>query len=202
MKIEHIEQDNFYHIYNRGNNGCNLFIEEENYRYFLQLYNKYIEPIAHTYAWCLMPNHFHLLVYIKKDDEIQKNDLSYNTTEKPKQINASKQFSHLFNAYSQAINKRYGRTGSLFEKPFERKHIASSNYFRQLIFYIHNNPVHHGFTLNLQDYRWSSYESIISLKPTKLRRNEVVGYFDDLENFIDFHKQKQDIKNIEKLIIE
>jgi REP element-mobilizing transposase RayT len=54
-----------YHIYNRGNNRENIFIEERNYRCFLQLYLKYIEPIAWTFAYCLLRNHFHLLVRIK-----------------------------------------------------------------------------------------------------------------------------------------
>jgi REP element-mobilizing transposase RayT len=59
----------YYHIYNRGNNGENIFREERNYRYFLQLYVKYIVPIAVTYAYCLLANHFHLLVRIKTEDE-------------------------------------------------------------------------------------------------------------------------------------
>jgi len=62
MKIEPIEHGKYYHIYNRGINGTKLFNENENYRYFLRLYEKYIEPITETYAWCLMGNHFHLLV--------------------------------------------------------------------------------------------------------------------------------------------
>jgi putative transposase len=54
-----------YHIYNRGNNRENVFVEERNYRHFLQLYAKYIEPVAWTYAYCLLRNHFHFLVKIK-----------------------------------------------------------------------------------------------------------------------------------------
>ena len=59
----------FYHIYNRGNNGEDLFIEARNYPYFLALYAKYVEPVAETFAYCLMKNHFHLLVRIKTVDE-------------------------------------------------------------------------------------------------------------------------------------
>jgi len=60
----------FYHIYNRGNNRENLFRFPEDYRHFLRLYEKYIEPIAETYAWCLLGNHFHLLIKIKPKEEI------------------------------------------------------------------------------------------------------------------------------------
>jgi len=109
----------YYHIYNRGNNSSPIFFETENYYHFLRLYAKYIEPIATTYAWCLLKNHFHLLVRIKEKDEIIESELSYNTTQKPKVIEPYRQFSHLFNAYTQSINKRHKRTGSLFENNFE-----------------------------------------------------------------------------------
>ena len=52
----------YYHIYNRGINRENVFREERNYRYFLELYAKHIEPVAETYAYCLLKNHFHVLV--------------------------------------------------------------------------------------------------------------------------------------------
>ena len=130
---------NYYHIYNRGNNGTNIFLENENYYHFLRLYAKYIEPIAETFAWCLLKNHFHILVRIKEKEEIIESEFTYNTTEKPKTIEPYRQFSHLFNAYTQAINKRHNRTGSLFEKNFERKLVTSEKYFQKLIFYINNN---------------------------------------------------------------
>jgi hypothetical protein len=60
----------YYHIYNRGNNGENLFIEERNYQYFFNLYIRYIYPIANTYAYCLMRNHFHLLVRMKPVEDL------------------------------------------------------------------------------------------------------------------------------------
>ncbi len=201
-KKEPILHGNYYHIYNRGNNGIDVFLQNENYYHFLNLYAKYIEPIAETYAWCLLKNHFHLLVRIKEKSEINKDELSYSTIEKPKVIDPSRQFSHLFNAYTQAINKRHNRTGSLFETTFERKIVTSERYFQQLIFYIHNNPVHHGFVKQMSLYPWSSYDSILSNKPTKLKRKEVVELFGDKENFIYYHSQQQNLNEINDLIIE
>ncbi len=64
--IEIIKEGRYYHIYNRGINSCNLFNEEGDYLHFLTLYEKFIDPVAITYAWVLMPNHFHCLVYIKE----------------------------------------------------------------------------------------------------------------------------------------
>lgn len=193
---------NYYHIYNRGNNGIDVFLETENYYHFLRLYAKYIEPIADTYAWCLLKNHFHILVRIKDKSEINESDLTYNTTERPKVIEPSRQFSHLFNAYTQAINKRHKRTGSLFEKNFQRKLVSSERYFQKLIFYIHNNPVHHGFVKQMSLYPWSSYESTVSEKPTLLKRNEVFGLYGTREDFIDYHRQGQNTNEILDVLIE
>ena len=58
-----------YHIYNRGNNRENLFVQARNYPYFLRLYAKYILPVAETFAYCLMPNHFHFLIRTRTEDE-------------------------------------------------------------------------------------------------------------------------------------
>jgi len=192
----------YYHIYNRGNNRDDIFYETENYHYFLRLYDKYINPVVDTFAWCLLKNHFHILVYIKTMDEIDLKSLTYKTVKKPKVISASKQFSHFFNAYTQAINKRHCRTGSLFEKNFERKLVASESYFKRLIFYIHNNPVHHGVAKKIADYPWSSYESIISNRSTKLQRHRVIETFNELDNFKYYHTLNRSYKSIEHLTME
>ena len=112
----------YYHIYNRGNNREILFFEELNYPYFLKLYANHIEPIADTFCYCLLKNHFHFLIRIKTNDEYREylRVSKFNDREeykgKEKSINPSQGFSNLFNAYAKAINKRYQRTGSLFEE--------------------------------------------------------------------------------------
>ena len=157
-----LKPNSYYHIFNRGNNGENLFRQEENYRYFLQLYAKYIVPIADTFAYCLLPNHFHLLVHIK--------DLA--TDPKP-----SQQFSNLFNAYTKAVNKRYQRHGTLFERPFKRIPITSERYFTQLVTYIHQNPQRHGLISDFRQWPYSSYSTLFSDKPTLLNQDGVLNWF-------------------------
>jgi putative transposase len=185
QKIEPLLPGKYYHIFNRGIDSCNLFQVPENYEYFLGLYDQYISPMADTFAWVLMPNHFHFLVRIKVKNEIGS---------KPPHQN----FSNLFNAYSKAINKRFLRHGSLFERPFKRKLIDNKEYLKQVILYIHNNPLHHGFCDHPVGYPWSSYLTCISLKPTKLHRETVVGWFDDVANFKFVHDQKIEVKRIEE----
>lgn len=77
--IEPLQYGTYYHIYNRGNNGENLFREEANYRYFLTLYAKHIVPVACTYAYALLANHFHLLIRTrtKAEQETYGNEWIY-----------------------------------------------------------------------------------------------------------------------------
>ena len=197
-----LEKGNYYHIYNRGNNSIDVFFDAESYYHFLRLYDKYISPIADTYAWCFLKNHFHILVYLRLDNEIEFEKLEYSTIENLKDIEPSKQFGFLFNAYTQAINKKFNRTGGLFEKPFERKLITSDTYLKNIIHYIHNNPVQHGFVKQMSLYPWSSYDSIISDKPTKLKRKEIIAIYGGKDEFIEYHNNNLNINEITNFIIE
>jgi len=197
--LEFVLFGNTYHIYNRGINGCDLFREKENYDYFLGLYDKHISSIADTYAWVLMKNHFHLLVKIKDESKIQ--NLASNSPDRvPNPVRAedpSRHFSNLFNSYAQAFNKRFGRHGNLFERPFKRKLISGIEDYKRLVVYIHNNPVHHGFTKYAMDYQWSSYLTCISVKPTHLQRDAVTGWFGSETNFKKAHDNHEDETDLE-----
>ena len=65
---EPLQPGEYYHIYNRGIDGEVLFREVRNYHHFLRLWAKYIEPVADTYAYCLLSNHFHFLIRIKQEE--------------------------------------------------------------------------------------------------------------------------------------
>ena len=69
--LEPIQPNTYYHIYNRGINGETLFRENTNYEHFFRLYEKYVDPVADTFAWVMMQNHFHFLVRIKDEEEIE-----------------------------------------------------------------------------------------------------------------------------------
>ena len=149
-----LEAECFYHIFNRGINGQRLFFNDQNYHYFLSLIRNKISSVATVYAYCLLSNHFHLLVRIKPEQEIREALPLKSQTEVSKII--SQQFSNTFNSYTQAINKHFGRTGKLFELPFRRKLITSHEQLVNTIQYIHNNPLKHGITKNVDEYRYSS----------------------------------------------
>jgi len=174
MEIETIEEGSYYHIYNRGINGTDIFKESRNYYYFLNLYSKFVEPIADTFAYCLLKNHFHFLVQIKENPARVLNPGGVTNA---KTINPSRQFGNLFNSYAQSFNKAYDRTGSLFEKPFKRKRITSDEYFIHLIYYIHYNPTHHGFVDDHTKYPYSSYCAILKNKSEDIKLTSVLHWF-------------------------
>ena len=93
---EPLQYGQYYHIYNRGNSGGVLFHQERNYPYFLSLYAKYIEPIAETYAYCLMSNHFHLLVRIKAEEELAQTGPVFKTGPVFHPKHPSRHFNNLF----------------------------------------------------------------------------------------------------------
>jgi putative transposase len=185
-----LEHGKYYHIYNRGNNRENLFVEERNYRYFLQLYAKYIEPVADTFAYCLMRNHFHLLVRIKAGQDLH--DLGNSDPKDlgdPLGLDPSQQFGKLFNAYAKAINKAYHRTGSLFQHPFGRIEVDSDAYFARLVVYIHQNPQKHGFVASFDEWPFSSYHALLSAQATRLKRDGVLAWFGGAENLVATHRE-------------
>jgi putative transposase len=117
------QSGNYYHVYNRGNNRQLIFFERDNYTYFLrQLRTHLINRGVDIIAYCLMPNHYHLLVYLKNE-----------------------YFSKLMQAftlsYAKAINQRYKRVGSLFQGRFQAIHVDKDEYLLNLTRYIHLNPV-------------------------------------------------------------
>ena len=191
--MEPLSPNLIYHIYNHGNGDDLLFRDEENYRYFLQQYQKHIPPVADTLAWCLMPNHFHLLVKIKQLDELNLPGSTSTNLPGFKNLeglnkNTSKQFSNLFNGYTKAINKRYSRRGSLFIKNFNRKEITSEIYFQQVIAYIHLNPVKHGFVNKIKDWPWTSYQDYFINKKTFIHTNPALKCFGTMQHFMDYHE--------------
>ena len=190
-----LDYGHFYHIYNRGNNKEDIFFEERNYRHFLKLYAKYVVPVADTYAYCLLKNHFHFLVQIKQTSEVLK------TSEVL--LNPTRQFSKLFNSYAKAINKAYHRSGSLFQKRFGRNLIDSDQYFISLITYIHLNPQKHGFVSDFQTYHYSSYQTILHHKQaSRLETSQVLKWFGGTEAFAAHHRNWANEKLIMHLIGE
>ena len=173
MNLEIIEHSHYYHIYNRGINGTNIFKTEENKRYFLQLFGKYVASSVEVFGYCLMDNHFHFLIRVESEPE-----------------EFTQAISNFFNAYAKAFNKFSGRRGSLFEKHFKRKKIVDERYLRNLLIYIHMNPE------EIQDYTSYKFSSLHHYlndnQPEyfKLSKDYIIeNIFDSIENMTFIHKK-------------
>jgi len=114
-----------YHVYNRGNNRDKVFYSHRNYLFFLEKINAYVLPYADVLAWCLMPNHFHLMVYINEVELMPSNALNQANVSDPltsservavrtRTLNQS--IGIMLRSYTNAIHKQEGRTGALFQE--------------------------------------------------------------------------------------
>jgi REP element-mobilizing transposase RayT len=187
-----------YHIYNHSIGNEQLFDTCQNYFFFLNKFQRYLLPVVETYSYCLMPNHFHFVVKVRKEYEIvailpdayrkkyENEDLPEN-----KELIVSKyvsrQFSNLFSSYTQAFNKWVKRRGSLFLKNFKRNKVDSREYFVQVVKYVHFNPVKHGFVNRMEDWEYSSFNLLLSSSNTFLERDAVFAMFEGRVNFIETH---------------
>jgi REP element-mobilizing transposase RayT len=195
--------DTCFHIFNHANGFENVFSEAENYRFFLEKYQLYISPIAETYAHCLLPNHFHLVVRIRKREAIEKliqnknNSLAITSskvqnfgrvTDNEIEKFLSKQFANLFSSYTQSYNKVYHRMGSLFIKNFKRESISDKTHFLNAITYTHRNPIHHRFCKGFEEWTYSSYPGIIYRVERIVETEKLLKITGGIDAFINMHK--------------
>ena len=180
------ETGHLYHIFNQGNNRVPIFFSRENYLFFLRKINRFVLPYADILAWCLMPNHFHLMVYVHTTEYPVYPIDRENAT--PEMLQAGTVFLRSFNdsigilqrSYTRAINLQNHSTGSLFRKnckavclnpvngvspAFYYAHfgtrinvVNSEKEYPQACFhYIHLNPVKARLVKHPEDWEFSSY---------------------------------------------
>lgn len=195
------------HLFTHSNGFENHFRSVENYRYFLIRYEHFIPSVADKLAYCLMPNHLHLLVYAKDEEEF----LAYFKTNNPTNdliglVGKSKeylsglgnlvilQFSNLFNAYTKAFNKLFQRIGSLFTRSFRRKKITNNTYFTKVIQYIHPNPIHHSYVKNFHEWKWNSFSEILQEEPSVVKSEEIINWSGTKEAYQSFHQRHIDVR--------
>jgi putative transposase len=192
----------YYHIYSRGVNCENGFIEDRNYYLFLTLFAKHCVPVVDTFAYCLLRNHFHFFVRIKTKAE-RKNLLGDDESDSIQNDGyPSHQFSVLLNAYAKTINKVNYRSGSLFQHPFRRLPVTNRTYFKNLICYIHQNPQHHGFVKDFRDWPFSSFHDHLASKETFINRRMVLKFFQDATGYTESHAKIPELSLIKPLVLD
>lgn len=124
----------YYHLYNRGAHRLSIFREPENYLFLLRRLKNFLPGLELSIiAYCLMPNHYHFL--IRQDGSPPAGLL----------------IQRLFNSYTKAYNKRYGHSGTLFERRYLAKPVTETPHLLHLCRYIHANPVKDGFVAHPAD---------------------------------------------------
>ena len=170
--------DNIYHVYNQGNNKEQVFKEDVHYYYFLQLYQSYLVPICETLSWCLMPNHFHFMIYtderclgLKKQGGLLLDPVTNGIRK-------------LLSGYTHEFNIKNNRSGSLFRPKTKAKNlieeaedvnnqIGKQDYYLNCFNYIHYNPKEAGLVNFAEDWKWSSYRFYKRLRQNSFCNKEL-----------------------------
>jgi putative transposase len=174
--------DNIYHIYNQGNNQQEIFRCDEDYLIFLRMLRKEVHNHTEIIAWCLMPNHFHILVYAEERSCVM---MKQGGLEIEKLTNGIRK---LLSGYARVFNQRYKRTGSLFRQKTKAKNIAESDwvvkynyslhdYCSRCFNYIHQNPVVSGMAKQPAEWMYSSYCDYAGLRKGTLCNKDVAAKY-------------------------
>ena len=168
----HYEADALYHVYNRGNNGQQLFFRPEHYHHFLRLVRQCLAPQANLLTYCLMPNHFHVLLQPTVAGTLPTPG-SASTTTQP----VSRGIARLLSTYGQGLNQELGRQGSVFQPKTKGKLLdgpfCPATYPSVCFHYLHQNPVRAGLTNALADWPYSSYRDYAGLRSGTLCQREL-----------------------------
>ncbi len=193
------EKDQLYHIFNQGNNRQKIFFDQENYLFFLKKIRTYVLPYADVFAWCLMPNHFHLMLLV---GEVSV-DVALSDTDAVRQRTINDSIGIMLRSYTNAINKQQNRSGKLFREKTKAECISCTNkvtpsfytsegitrvnfenlenqYPQQCFNYIHQNPVKAGLVTDATDWEFSSAQEYAGLREGTLvnmkRAREYIDY--------------------------
>jgi len=186
MKTLLLEPGKYYHIYNQAKDGGPLFENETDFRFFLNLYRSHILPIADTFAYCLLKDHLHLLVRIKKDV----------------QGSLYKPFAILFNAYAKGFTILHGKKGKLFRFKLKRVEIRRDYYFYEMVRYVNQNARKHGYTEDESQYRFSSFRSSVTSGPSMVCKEELSNYFCNGKTLSENLSMEVDEEKIKMFILE
>jgi REP element-mobilizing transposase RayT len=175
-----------YHLYNRGVDRQPIFFCAENWGFMLRLFRRYFVPeLVDVLAYCLMPNHYHLMVRLKVDD-------------------FSKQVMQPWGvSYTKAVNKQQDRVGPIFQGPFQAVHVSRDEQLMHLSRYIHRNPVDAGLVATPAEWSFSSYKDYIGLRLGTLPQpDDVLALFPSREDYRQFVEEDQDSSVIAQLLLE
>ena len=162
-----------YHVYNQGINRKRIFQTREDYLIFLRLLGRELTPVCDMLAWCLMPNHFHLLIHTDNRcvTKIQHGNFCFDPV--------SSGIRKLLSSTCRILNARNGTSGSMFRQGTKKKcldaeirfstsHRTVWDDYHDCFVYIHRNPLEAGLVNDLRDWEFSSYPDYAGLRHGRL----------------------------------
>jgi len=166
----------YHHLYNRGVNKSKIFFDNNDYQYFLRMVKKYKEKYSiNILCYCLLPNHFHLFAKQLMND-----------------FTIGKFVGDLTNAFTKGMNKKYNRSGALFQGKTKSKFVDDESYFLWLCKYILNNPVDAELVTQPEDWNYSSAKKYFGLEEDNLTEvKEIMNRFDSSDDLIHFIKTEE-----------
>jgi len=198
-------KDEIYHIYNRGVSKMDIFIDEQDFKVFLSrlkenlfselidysllpkqvIRRKVLPPNSYDLiSYCLMPNHFHILI-------------KQNTN-----LSISKIILKVFTGYSKYFNKKYGRVGPIFQDSFKAVRIHKNNQLLWVSYYIHKNPIEAKIVKNIKDYKWNSYLEYVGLTSDPIcKKDLILGQFQKSDNYHGYFKSNKYDKEVQTQLI-
>ena len=178
----------YCHLYNRGVNRQPIFFNDENRAYFIKRLRHYCKPnLIDIVAYCLMPNHYHLLVNLKCDDLSAKIMQPFTVS------------------YTKAVNQQQERVGPLFQGPFKASLVDKDEYLLHLSRYIHLNPVLAELVDHPAKWAFSSYRDYVGLRNGTLPKPDVVLFqFPSRQAYAEFVESYSEVdkKLIEHLMLD
>lgn len=169
LRVTPLLTNNYYHLYNRGVNKGAIFFSDRNYQYFIKKLTFFFQAKADVLAYCLMPNHFHLLIKVKSDNFVKIS------------------LQPFFVSYSKSINIEQDRVGPLFQGRFQANLIEDEGYLLDCAKYIHLNPVKAGLVTSPELWKYSSYGYYLHGENRSfVDTSAVMNYFDSVNEFREF----------------
>ncbi|MBE0656025.1 MAG: hypothetical protein IH594_19655 [Bacteroidales bacterium] len=184
-----ILQGRVYHIFNRGINHQDVFLCDADKATFLRKVKQYLSGYAAVLSYCVLDNHYHLMVMILEDPDPASN--------------FSKQFGKLILSYTHYFNKRYGHSGPIFHRRFKRLLVLKEEYLRNLFWYINTNPMHHGIDVDATSYKFSSIGVFVAHSRDDLIAHDLaLAMFPTLGFLEEYLRERVELIDIKGLIME
>jgi putative transposase len=186
LEITQFAADHYFHFFNHAVYEVNLFNESADYEKCISLFLKYIKPYEFSIiSYCLMPNHYHLLL-------LQKTDISFS------QIS-----NKIWYVYTCYYNKKYNRKGTLFSNKLQHIWVSNENYLLKLCAYIHLNPVNANLATNPSKWKWSNYNDLIDYRNNCfIDHHFMSNYFPNPHEYENFISESMKFDDIAKYLLE